>query len=143
MFFCCKIFATRLYWKTSASELTLRSDYLDSRFQNHPESLILQKCQSLSNMSFKDNCNGAYAVFRFNPSFLLNLGCSSLTVTTQKAKACSPWTPCFFYKKLDAPSKMFDRVLNTPLLRMSLWSMKWKVCVRMQKYVQYTNSQIS
>ena len=27
-------------------------------------------------------------------SFDLGFVCSSLTVTTQKANACSPWTPC-------------------------------------------------
>ena len=29
--------------------------FLESRFQNHPDSLILQKYQSLSNQSFDNN----------------------------------------------------------------------------------------
>ena len=32
-----------------------RTVFLDSRFQNHPDSAILHKCQSLSNQSFKHN----------------------------------------------------------------------------------------
>ena len=35
--------------------------FLDSRFQNHPDSVILQKYQSLSNQSFKQN--SAYMSF--------------------------------------------------------------------------------
>ena len=45
------------YLRIGASELNLQSDcpkllFLDSRFQNHPQSVILQKYQSLLNQSF-------------------------------------------------------------------------------------------
>ena len=60
--------------------------------------LILQKYQSLSNQSFKQNLGHIYAAYiSLNPT----LSCerrfhfvSPLTVTTQKANACSPWTLC-------------------------------------------------
>ena len=86
--------------RTAGSDLTLRSDFfgtlfLDSRFQNHPDAVILQKYQSLSNQSFKDylvHMPSLYLTLRF---FNLGFVCSSLTVNTQKANACSPWTPCF------------------------------------------------
>ena len=46
--------------RTAASEVTLESDslvlfFLESRFQNHPDLVILQKYQLLSNKSFKYN----------------------------------------------------------------------------------------
>ena len=62
MFYCCEIFKNTYFeehLRTAASELTLESDcfgtlFLNSRFQNHPES-ILQKYQSFSNQSSKHN----------------------------------------------------------------------------------------
>ena len=39
--------------------------FLDSRFQNHPDLVMSQKYQSLSNQSFKHN--SAYVIFIFNP----------------------------------------------------------------------------
>ena len=45
--------------RTAASEVTLESDclglHLGSRFQNHPDLVILQKYQLLLNQSFKNN----------------------------------------------------------------------------------------
>ena len=48
----------------------------------HPVSIILQKCQLLSNQSYKHNSANM-------PS--LNLIPKLLTFTIQKANACSPW----------------------------------------------------
>ena len=71
--------------------------FLESRFQNHPGSPILQKYHSLSNQSFKQNSVHMPSLDLTSISFLLNLNfvCSSLTVTAQKAIAYSPSTPCF------------------------------------------------
>ena len=63
MFYRCEIFKNTYFeehLRTAASELTFRkwlfwSLFLDSRFQNHPESVILKKYQSLSNQSSKHN----------------------------------------------------------------------------------------
>ena len=48
--------------------------------------------------------------------FLLNLGCecSSLTVTTQKANACSPWTPGVFLLR------KFEEHLRTAVSELTL-----------------------
>ena len=55
--FCCEIFVRHLFWKTSANGC-FKTDFtkwlfgtllLDSSFQNHPDSVLLQKYQSLSN----------------------------------------------------------------------------------------------
>ena len=64
--------------------------FLDSRFQNHPDSVILQKYQSLSNQSFKHNSSHMSSLYLTQCS-LLNISsiCLSLTVATQKANACS------------------------------------------------------
>ena len=73
--------------RTAPSGLTL----VDSRFV----SLILEKYQSLSNQSFEHN-------LVHMPSLNLTLklsfesrgfACSTLTFTTQKVEAYSPWTP--------------------------------------------------
>ena len=81
-------------------KLTLGSDCLfrESHFQNHPDSAILQKYQSLSNQNFKHISVHMPSLNLTSRSFLLNVGfvCSLLTVTTQKANACSPWIPCLF-----------------------------------------------
>ena len=68
-----------------------RTSFLDSRFQNHLDLVILQKYQLLSIQNYKQF--GAYALFKF----LLNQGfeCSSLMVTTEKANAFSTWTFVF------------------------------------------------
>ena len=60
--------------------------FLDSRFQNHPDSLIFQKYQSLPNQSFKHNSAHMPSLNLTPNKFFLNLGfvCSSLTITTQK-----------------------------------------------------------
>ena len=62
---------------------------LDSRFNNHPDSVILQKCQSLSNQIFKHNLVHTSSL-NLTPSLFL-------TFITQKANACSSWTPCCTY----------------------------------------------
>ena len=69
---------------------------MESRFQNHPYLVILQKYQSLSNQSFKHN-SAHMPSLNLTLRFLLNLGfvCSSLMVTTEKTNACGPWTFCF------------------------------------------------
>ena len=73
------------------------SGLLDSYFFKITEgSDFLELCfcfQSLSNQSFKHNL-AHQSSLSLTPSFLLGLGfiCSSLTFTTQKASACSPWT---------------------------------------------------
>ena len=73
-----------------------RTFSLDSHFQNHPDLVILQKYQSLSNQSFKHNSTHI-PFLNLTSSFLLNLGfaCSSLTVTTEKANVWRLSTPCF------------------------------------------------
>ena len=62
MFYCCKIFKNTYFeehLRTATSELTLESDCLelclkiDSRFENHPDLIILQKYDLLSNQRFK------------------------------------------------------------------------------------------
>ena len=67
---------------------------LGNRFQNHPGSVILQKCQSLSNQSLKDNQVHMPSLY-LTLCFLLNLGfvCLSVTNTIHKVNACSHWTP--------------------------------------------------
>ena len=64
MFFCefCEISDNNSFEEhlsTAASEVTLWSNCLglslDSRFQNHPDSVILQRYHMLSNQSFKHN----------------------------------------------------------------------------------------
>ena len=74
VFSCCEIFAKHLFWKTSAygcfwTDITkwlIGTLFLDSRFQNHLDSVILQKYQLLSNQSFKHD--SAYPVFISNPT---------------------------------------------------------------------------
>ena len=70
--------------------------FLDSRFQNHPDSVILQKHQSLSTQSFKYN-SVQYAIFKFNPYAFFWIWVSHVHETKigPKANACSPWTPYF------------------------------------------------
>ena len=59
----CEIFAKHLFWKTSAygcfwtdsTKWWFGTLFLDSRFDNLPDSVILQKHQSFSNQSFKHN----------------------------------------------------------------------------------------
>ena len=84
--------------RTAASELILglfRTSFLDSRFQNHHDLVILQKYESLSNQGFKRN-SVHMPTLNLTLRFLLKIGfiCSSLTVTTEKANSCSPWTSC-------------------------------------------------
>ena len=103
MFSCeyCKIFKNTYFQEhldTAAWKLTLGSDCSElcfwSHIQNHPEFLILQKYQLLPNQTFKHNLVHV-SPLNLTLRFLLKLGfiCSSLTVTTQKANTCSPWTP--------------------------------------------------
>ena len=61
---------------------------LDCHFQNHPESVILQKYHLPSNQSFKRNSAHILSLY---------LTRTLLTVATQKANACSPWTPCYLF----------------------------------------------
>ena len=58
-------FAYGCFW-TDFTKWLLESLFLDSRFQNHPDSAILRKYQSLSNQIFKYNY-AQNAVFIFNP----------------------------------------------------------------------------
>ena len=55
---------------------------LDSRFNNHPDSVILQKCQSLSNQNFKHNLVHTSSL-NLTPSFFL-------TFITQKQTLVVP-----------------------------------------------------
>ena len=82
-------------------KLTLGKDCLELCFWTVAFRTILtqlQKYQSLSYQNFKHNS-------AHKPCLNLTLYvCSSLTVTTQKANAGSPWIPCFsvfksFYEK--------------------------------------------
>ena len=43
------------FFKLTLGSVSMELFFLDSRFQNHPESVILQKYQSLSNQNFKHN----------------------------------------------------------------------------------------
>ena len=70
---------------------------LESCFQNHPDSVTLQKYKSLSNQSLKHN--SAHLTYlnltptlSFEPRFsifIINSYCN-------KRKACSPWIPCLY-----------------------------------------------
>ena len=70
-------FAYGCFW-TDFTKWLLESLFLDSRFQNHPDSAILRKYQSLSNQIFKYNYV-QNAVFIFNPYAFWNCLQSSLT----------------------------------------------------------------
>ena len=74
--------------------------FLESRFQNHPDTVLLEKYQSLSNHRFKYNSVHMLSL-SLTPKFFLNLSfvCSALTVTPQIANICSLWTPCCVYLK--------------------------------------------
>ena len=74
--------------------------FLESRFQNHPDTVLLEKYQSLSNHRFKYNSVHMLSL-SLTPKFFLNLSfvCSALTVTPQIANICSLWTPCCIYLK--------------------------------------------
>ena len=74
--------------------------FLESHFQNHPDSVLLEKYQSLSNHSFQYN-SAHMPSLSLTPDFSLNLSfvCSTLTVTPQIANICSLWTPCCVYLK--------------------------------------------
>ena len=94
----------KVYLRTNSSDMfwtvfrkwLFRTLFLYNHFQKHPDSVILQKYQSLSNQSFKRN-SGHILSLNLTLRFLLNLGfiCLPLKVTTQKANACSPRIPCF------------------------------------------------
>ena len=87
LLYCWEIFEEHL--RTAASKLTLGSDclelFLDCRFQNHPDSVILQKYKWLSNQSFKRNSAHMSSLY-LTLLVLLNLRsiCLSLTVTKKK-----------------------------------------------------------
>ena len=70
-------FAYGCFW-TDFTKWLFESLFLDSRFQNHPDSAILRKYQSLSNQIFKYNY-AQNAVFIFNPYAFWNCLQSSLT----------------------------------------------------------------
>ena len=98
-------------------KLNLRSDCLELcfwtvDFKNQPDSVILQKCQSRSNQSFKRNSVHMPSL-NLTLSFFLNLGvlCLSLTFTTQKPNACSLWTPCSYFKFLSL------KILNRAIIK--------------------------
>ena len=86
---------------TDASGVTFGSDCLGLSFwtvafKTMPTLVILQKYQSLSKQSFKHDSAHRSSLnltpmLSFEP---IGFMCSSLTVTTEKAKACSPWTSC-------------------------------------------------
>ena len=86
------------FWNSYSFKLNFGTLFLDSCFQNHPDSVILQKHQYRWNHSFKHNLADMPSL-NLTLIFLLKLGfiCSLLTVTTQKGKACSPRTSCFIY----------------------------------------------
>ena len=61
--------------------------FLASRFQNHPDLVILQKYQSLSNQSFKHNsAHMPYLNLTPTISFKARFRSLILTVTTEKNK---------------------------------------------------------
>ena len=105
MFFYCETFTNIIveeHLVTTASELTLEKDclelYFGNHFQNHLDSVILQKYQLLSNQSFKQHSAHMPSLNLtptppFEPRLILNLD-SSLMVTTNKVNACNPWTLC-------------------------------------------------
>ena len=81
---------------TAASYVTMekglfRDFFLESRFQNHPNIVILQKYQSLPNSAHVPSLNLKTLGFLLNLDFV----CSSLTATTEKANACRLWTSCY------------------------------------------------
>ena len=97
-------FLEHLFWRTTAyswfwsdfRKWLFRTFFLDNRFQNHADLGTLPKYQSLSSQGFKQNWVNMPSL-KLTPKIFFNLGfvCSSLTVTTEKANACSPWTSCF------------------------------------------------
>ena len=93
----CEIFkSTRFeqHLRTADSEL-------GSRFENHTDSIILLKYQSLANQYFKHNLRSMPSL-NFTPVLFLNLGflCSPLTITIQRANVCSPWTLSYYYNNI-------------------------------------------
>ena len=89
MFYCCKIFKNTYFeehLRTATSELILESDCLelclklDSRFENHPDLVILQKYDLLSNQRFKHKSAHMWSLyltpklpFKPRPRFLMFL----------------------------------------------------------------------
>lgn len=89
----------QLCFQTDIRKWLCGTSFLDSHFKNHPNVAILQKCQSLSNQSYKRNL--VHKPLNLTLRFLSNQGflCSSWTLTRQKTNVCSPWTPCQLWKK--------------------------------------------
>ena len=85
MFYCCKIFKNTYFeehLRTATSELILESDCLelclklDSRFENHPDLVILQKYDLLSNQRFKPKSAHMWSLYltpKPRPTFLMFL----------------------------------------------------------------------
>ena len=91
MFNCCKIF-TKTYFE----------DYLCTSELSIPKPSLLGNIIKIP-VTFKhkalNTINRKCYLYIYPLRFLLNLGsvCLPLTAITQKANACSPWTPCLHY----------------------------------------------
>ena len=82
----------QLHLQSDFKKWFFRNLFQDSRFQNHPDSLILQKYQSLSNQRFKHN-SAHMPSLKWTPKLSfkpIGFAWSSLTFTAQKTNACCP-----------------------------------------------------
>ena len=73
--------------------------FLNSRIQNHPDTIILQNYQSLSNQSFKHNSAHLLSLYltltlSFEPSFCMFI---INGYYAESKHTCCPWTPSFGY----------------------------------------------
>ena len=83
-------------WRTTAFRKWLfETLLLDSRFQNHPDSVALQKYRSPLNQSFKHN-PGHISSLNLTPTlpFEPRLRLFIINNYYTKSKPFSPWTPC-------------------------------------------------
>ena len=128
-----RTFYEHLFWRTSAygsswSDLRkwlFRTFSMNSRFQNHPDLVILQKYKSLSNQSIKHNLAhiipyNQHLRFLFNPGFV----CWSLMITTGKVNACSDWTYCSLWSYMKFRVFATSLVSTLTCVKLSWWNLE-------------------